>query len=181
MSHNEWQWYHSVMMSTNQRPGNIQCDQSEDAMIISMMPPSPSQRTDTSKIKVNGAIWTIITVIFWWNRSCARYSSTFSFDDVMTLILICPVFWVLNLIEVWYDWDILPWQLDLVRDNTLASFLSSSYPVFVSQILWPITSLEMRALSNQHLVVRTQQLTSFSVSQKHLKKSGWEEHKRRHV
>ena len=135
MSHNEWQWYQSVMMSTNQRPGNIQCDQSEDAMIISLMPPSPSQRTDTSKIKVNGAIWTIITVIFWWNRSCARYSSTFSFDDVMTLILICPLFWVLSLIEVWYDWDILPWQLDLVRDNTLASFLSSSYPVFVSQML----------------------------------------------
>ena len=153
----------------------------------------------------------IITVLFWWNRSGARYSSKFSLYQVMTvgsfdcciytkfiflyvwkrnMIIYVPIFlmlimlyWpTLNCLQrnwvflefVTTDWDILFRQLDLLRDNTPAS--SSSYPPSVSQDVnqsqgwrFKLCPIRVRAISFTE--------TSFYASQKHLKKSGWEEHK----
>ena len=107
----------------------------------------------------------IITVIFWWNRSCARYSSTFSFDDIRNvfksflLILICTRFelWTTLMCDMTgtsCSGNLILWEITLLS------------PFYHHHILplyprcWPITCLDKPALSNQQLVARTRQLPS---------------------
>ena len=122
--------------------------------------PSLSQRTDTSKIKVNGAIWPLLqwyydgidllhdTVqnfyyIKWWHLVVLTVSFVPNLFISQCMNIYVPIFlWlfspVLNFSQgnwvflefVTSDWYILFRQLDLLRDNTPAS--SSSYPASVS-------------------------------------------------
>ena len=137
--------------------------------------PSLSQRTDTSKIKVNGAIWPLLQ---WYYDGIDLVH-----DTVQTLyytkwwhLVVLTVSFVPNLYFSMYerDWDILFRQLDLLRDNTPAS--SSSYPASVSL---DVNQSQGWSCQLCPIIVRATSFaaTSFYASQKHLKKSGWEEHK----